>query len=199
MIFVTLLSIIYTPLVVQNIIKRARKRSPTQKRALQWLNAANELRILLCIHGPQNSKSAINFMEISRGPTDPGIRVYVTDMIELTDKITATLARGEGTEGVTVTDPEVVRMREEVTSAVKCYLEEDREGISVRRMMALSTLNNMHQDICMLAEDLLASLIVLPFHKDQEDDGSLVIAKAGFRNVNRKVIEVNLILTPLLS
>ncbi|KAM7509041.1 hypothetical protein LguiA_019494 [Lonicera macranthoides] len=188
MIFVTLLSIIYTPLVVQNIIKRARKRSPTQKMALQWLNAANELRILLCIHGPQNSKSAINFMEISRGPTDPGILVYVTDMIELTDKITATMARGQGSEGVTVTDPEVVRMREEVTSAVKCYLEEDREGISVRRMMALSTLNNMHQDICMLAEDLLASLIILPFHKDQEDDGSLAVAKAGFRNVNRKIL-----------
>lgn len=157
LVFVTFLTIIYTPVVVAKIIERARKRSPTQKMALQWLNPTNELRILLCIRSPQNVFSAINFMEISRGPANPGIMVYLTDMIELTDKIAATLTQGRGVgagvgvDAVTVTDPAVVEMREKISKDVHAYLSEDCEGINLQRMMALSTINNMHQDISILA------------------------------------------------
>lgn len=157
LVFVTFLTIIYTPVVVAKIIERARKRSPTQKMALQWLNPTNELRILLCIRSPQNVFSAINFMEISRGPANPGIMVYLTDTIELTDKIAATLTQGRGVgagvgvDAVTVTDPAVVEMREKISKDVHAYLSEDCEGINLQRMMALSTINNMHQDISILA------------------------------------------------
>ncbi|KAA8515667.1 hypothetical protein F0562_018722 [Nyssa sinensis] len=188
MIFATFLTIIYTPLVVANIIERARKRSPTQRMTLQWLDPLHELRILLCLHGPQNVPSAINFMEISRGPVEPGIRVYVTEMVELTDRIAATLAKGEGMDALTVTDQTVVNMREEVTNAVKASLNENGEGIHLQRMLALATINNMHQDICILAENLLVSLVILPFHKDQQADGKLKPGHSGFRHVNRKVI-----------
>ncbi|KAG8375651.1 hypothetical protein BUALT_Bualt10G0122400 [Buddleja alternifolia] len=188
MIFATFLTIFYTPLVVANIIKRARKRSPTQRMALQWLNPSNELRILLCLHGPENVSSAINFMGISRGPADPGIIVYLTDMIELTDKIAATLTHSEGVDNVGVTDPMVVEMREEISNGVDKYLNEDGDGISVKRMLALSTLNSMHQDVCILAEDLMVSLIILPFHKQQEDGGRLNMGHSGFRHVNRKIL-----------
>ncbi|KAL3818970.1 hypothetical protein ACJIZ3_004875 [Penstemon smallii] len=188
MVFASFFTIIYTPLVVANIIQRARKRSPTQRMALQWLSPSNELRVLLCLHGPQNVSSATNFMGISRGPADPGIIVYLTDMIELTDKIAATLAHSEGVDAVTVTDPTVVEMRKQINEAVNTYMNEDGDGITVRRMLALSTLNNMHQDVCILAEDLMVSLMILPFHKQQEAGGRLNLGHSGFRHVNRKVL-----------
>lgn len=92
LLFTTILTTIYAPLVVASIIKRARKHAPTQRMALQWLSPSNELRVLLCLHGPQHIASAANFMGIVRGPSDPGIMVYLADMIELTDRIAATLA-----------------------------------------------------------------------------------------------------------
>ncbi|CAK9168696.1 unnamed protein product [Ilex paraguariensis] len=188
MVFVTILTIIYTPFVVGNIIERARKRSPTQLMALQWLNPSNELRILQCLHGPQNLQSAISVIEISRGPADPGIMVYLTDMIELTESIAATLVHSQGVDAVTVTDQAVVNMREQITNAVGAYLGADGEGISLRRMLALSTMNSMHNDICILAEDLMVSLIILPFHKDQDTYGRLNGGHSRFRHVNRKVL-----------
>ncbi|XP_059645605.1 cation/H(+) antiporter 28 [Cornus florida] len=188
MVFASILTIIYTPLVVANIIERARKRSPTQRMALQWLNPSSELRIMLCLHGPQNVPCAINFMEISRGPVEPGIMVYLTDMIELTDKVAATLSHGDATESVSVTDKTVIARREQITNAVKTHLEEDGKGISIQRMLSLATINNMYQDICIRAEDLLASLIILPFHKDQQTDGRFNAGHSGFRHVNRKVL-----------
>ncbi|VFQ88868.1 unnamed protein product [Cuscuta campestris] len=188
-VFVSFLTIVYTPLVVAKIIKWARKRSPTQRMALQWLNAADELRILLCLRGKQNVSCAINLMEISRGAPDPGIMIYLTDMIELTDRVAATVTSGN-TDVVTVTDPEVVQMREEIKCSVEEYISElgNSEGIKVKQMMALSTLNSMHQDVCILAEDLMVHLIVMPFHKNPTPDGKLDAGHAGFRHVNRKVL-----------
>ncbi|KAL2517847.1 Cation/H(+) antiporter 28 [Abeliophyllum distichum] len=188
MVFVTFLTIVYLPFVVTNIIDRARKRSPTQRMALQWHSPANELRILLCMHGSQSVSSATNFMDISRGPAEPGIMVFLTDVIELTDRIAATLTHSQGADGLTVTDPIVVEMREQITNAVNDYLNKDGDGINVRRMLALSTMNGMQQDICILAEELMVSLIVLPFHKQQEAGGRLNMGLSGFRHVNRKVL-----------
>lgn len=187
MVISTLLTVVYAPLIVAKIIERARKQSPTQRMALQWLHPTNELRILLCLRGSQNVMSAINFMEICRGPVDPGIMVYITDMVELTEQIAATLTHGQGLDGVAVTDPDVVEMREQITNTIDAYLSENKDGISHQRMLALSTINNMHQDVCILAEDLQVSLIVLPFHKQQEADGRLNAGHSGFRHVNRKV------------
>ncbi|EXB32772.1 hypothetical protein L484_012501 [Morus notabilis] len=75
MIIVIFFTVVHAPLVVAQIIKRARKRKPTHHMALQLLDPTNELRILLCLHEPQNVPRTINFMEISRGTADPGIVV----------------------------------------------------------------------------------------------------------------------------
>lgn len=186
MVFVTLLTIIYTPTVVEKIIERARKRTPTQRMALQWHHPGAELQVLICVHGTQNVQSAINLMEICQGPPEPGIMVYLTDMVELTDKIASTLAHeADGT--LTVTDPEVVEMRDSITRIIEEYLDEGGEGVGLRRMIALSTMINMHKDIIILGEDLMISMIILPFHKEQDADGRLNAGNPGFRNINRKV------------
>lgn len=119
--------------------------------------------------------------------------MYVTDMVELTDKIAATLVHG-GDGAVAVMDAEVVEMREEVTRAVEGYVaaaaaeEGGQCGVGVKRMVAVATMNNMHQDVCILAEDLMVSLIVMPFHKEEQvGDGRLGVGHSGFRHVNRKV------------
>lgn len=155
--------------------------------ALQWLDPSNQLKILLCLHGPQNITPTLNFLEISRGTANPGVVVYVTDMIELTDQIAATLVQNEGIDTVTVTDKAVMEMREEITTAVQSYVDENGGGITLKRMLALSTFSGMPQDICILAEDLMISLIILPFHKRQLEDGTLDGGHPGFRYVNRKV------------
>ncbi|XP_021740861.1 cation/H(+) antiporter 28-like [Chenopodium quinoa] len=182
-----LLKIVYIPMVAQYIIQRARKRLPKQPLALQWHNPTEELRILLCFHGPENVPCAINFMEISKGTGDPGILVYATDMVELTYQIADTLVPGE-IDSVEVTDSKVIRIREQITTALQEYIQNNGDGITLRRAMALATYNTMHQKICNLAEDSIISLIVLPFHNGPPIDEHTDSKLAGFRYVNRKVL-----------
>ncbi|GAB4828070.1 hypothetical protein Ancab_034985 [Ancistrocladus abbreviatus] len=187
MILAMILMIVYVPLVAV-YIGRAKKRTPKQRMALQWHDPSQELHILLCLHGPHNVPSATTFMEISQGAADPGIVVYATDMVELTDQIAATLAPGEGIDAVTVTDKSVIQMRHQITSELQEYVEESGVGVTLRRMLALSTFSNMHQDVCILAENSIVSLIVLPFHKGLQADGKMDTGHAGLRYVNRKVL-----------
>lgn len=188
MVILVFLSVIHTPFVVKHIIERARKRVPVQRMTLQWLDPLSELRILLCLHGTHNLESDISLMEISRGKPAPGLFVHVTDMIELTEKIASTLVPGEGVDNMTITDNSVTEMRDEITRAFQTHINENVDGgIMLSRMLVLSTFNSMPHDISVLAEDLMVSLILLPFHKRVKADGTLDEGHPGFRYVNRKV------------
>ena len=182
-------TVVHAPAVVAHIIKRARRKVPTRRMSLQLLDPSSELRILLCLHGPDNISASINFMEISRGKSDPGILVYVTEMIELNDHIAVTVERGEGVETTNVKDKEVMEMRDQITSSFQAYINEDGDGVTLKRTVAVSTINKMAQDICTLAEDLMIALIILPFHKIQCKDGKLDGGNQGFRYVNRKLLK----------
>lgn len=188
MVFSILFTIIHAPLIVAKIIERARKRSPTQRMAIQGLHPSNELKILLCLRDCEHVATTINLMEISRGLAEPGILVFLTDMVELTDKVAVTLSHNQGNE-ITISDPEIKKMRENIDNSFKMYMnEQEGEGIQLKRKLALATIHNMHQDICILAEDLLVSFIILPFHKQTERiDGKLNNGHSGFRHINRKV------------
>ncbi|KAK6261027.1 hypothetical protein SCA6_015501 [Theobroma cacao] len=188
MVIVVFLTIVHTPFLVKHIIERARQRVPIHRMALQWLDPSSELRILLCVHGPHNLPSTINLMEISRGTPEPGLLVYVTDMIELTEQLAATLVQGEGVDSMTITDKSVTEMRDQIGHAFQAYIDDNGGGITLSRMLALSTFSGMAQDLSVLAEDLMVSLILLPFHKRLNADGTLDGGHPGFRYVNRKLL-----------
>lgn len=61
-------------------------------------------------------------------------------------------------------------------------------GITIRQVTAVSAFANMHEDICNCAEDVRASLVVLPFHKFQRIDGKMITKKHGLRSVNAKTL-----------
>ncbi|KAE8702025.1 DNA-directed RNA polymerase II subunit RPB11 [Hibiscus syriacus] len=186
MVFVFFLSIVHTPFVVKHIIERARQLVPVQRMTLQCLDPTSELRILLCVHGPHNVPSCINPMEVTRGQPNPGLRVYVTDMVELTEKLAETLEQEEGTDNMVTTDKSVIEMREQITRAFRSYVDENTIGITLGRSHVLSTISGMVRDLTMMADDLMVTLILLPFHKSLNADRTHDSGSPAFRYVNRK-------------
>jgi len=192
MVIATFLTALPASTIVASIIKRAKKRVPTHRLALQMLDPASELRILLCVHGPQNAPASINLVEITKGTAGTGIVVYVTDMIELTAEISDPLERDEAVHTATVKDREVMELRDQVTNSFQAYVADNDDCITLKRTMTLSTITSMPQEICALAEDLMIALIILPFHRSQREDKRLDGGNAGFRYVNRKVLRTSI-------
>ncbi|RZC60603.1 hypothetical protein C5167_022373 [Papaver somniferum] len=192
------LSISVIPYIMKFVIQKAQMELTHPLMALQWFDSNSELRMLVGIHGHQNVPTTINLMEISRGSGSPCISVYLTDLIEMNDKHSAVFipdyqeddcpsSAAAVDANVTMADESVVNMRDQITNMILTYVQKSGGGVNVHRLLAISKFSNMHQDIYNLAEAVQASLIILPYHRNQRKDGKMGNIHHGFRHVNRKV------------
>eukprot|EP01018_Ginkgo_biloba_P006083 Gb_02807 [translate_table: standard] len=177
---------ITTPIVTA-INKPARKPVPYKDRKIERDKAENELRIVACLHGTRSIPAIINLIEASRGIGKPALRLYIMRLVELSERSSAIMMvhkskkngrpcwnhnRGEGDQ----------------IAAVAFEAYEQLSKVAVRPMTAISAFRDMHEDICNIAHQKRAAMIILPFHKYQRVDGVLECVNMGFRTVNLKVL-----------
>ncbi|CAN0910404.1 Cation/H(+) antiporter 18 [Linum grandiflorum] len=177
---------ITTPLVLA-VYKPARKsRRPDYKhRTIERNNTDSQLRILACFHSTRNIPSMINLLESSRGVQKvERLCVYALHLMELSERSSAILmvhkARKNGLPFWNKGDSN------QVVVAFEAF--QQLSNVSVRPMTAISSMSNMHEDICATAERKRAALIILPFHKQQRFDGVLETTRSELRWVNRRVL-----------
>ncbi|XP_057970968.1 cation/H(+) antiporter 20 [Malania oleifera] len=191
---------ITTPIVMA-IYKPARGGATRTRRKLEQdlsgseTSSTDNLRILSCVHGPGNVPSLINLVESTRSTNKNSfLRLYIVRLVELTERSSSIMmvqrVRRNGL-------PFVNRFRRDelhdrVAIAFQAYGQLGR--VSVRATTAISALPTMHEDICHVAEEKRAAMIVLPFHKQYWRGGSGDESLSenmgnGWREVNRRVLE----------
>lgn len=181
---------ITTPLVVAVYKPARRTRIVDYKhRTIERKNSKAQFRILACFHSARNIPSMINLFEASRGiRNSEGVRVYAMHLMELSERSSAILmvhkARNNGlpfwNKGRQLDSDHIV---------VAFEAFQQLSQVSVRPMTAISSMTDMHEDICTTAERKKAAIIILPFHKHQRLDGSLETTRSDIRWVNQKVLE----------
>jgi hypothetical protein len=177
---------ITTPLVTA-IYKPARKAVPYKHRKIQREKPEDELRILACLHGTRNIPAMINLIEASRGIRKPALRLYIMHLVELSERSSAIMmvhkARKNGL-------PFWNRNRcqqDQIVVAFEAYGQLSK--VTVRPMTAISPIQDMHEDICNIADQKRIAMIILPFHKYQRVDGVLESVSLGFGTVNQRVLK----------
>ncbi|CAL5023892.1 unnamed protein product [Urochloa decumbens] len=190
-IFMVAVNVAVTPMVGMGIASWARRSVQWRLMGLQHHDPSTELRLVAGLHGPQDVPTLAHLMEALRWGGGGGeLAVYAVDMVQMTDQTAAAMVRGGGFDGVTVVDEEVSEMRKLIGESLDAYQAEAGEGVKVRRLLALSSFPDMHSDICICAEDAMAALVLLPFHKAQRPDGAMDTGHPGFRLVNQKVLQL---------
>ena len=82
--------------------------------------------------------------------------------------------QGWGFNGVIVVNQEVSEMRKLIAEVLDAYQAKCGGGVKVRwRLLALLSFLDMHSDICICVENVMAVLVLLHFHKAQWLDGSM--------------------------
>ena len=128
------------------------------RRSVQWRlmelqhhDPSGGLRLVVGLHGPQDVSTLVCLMEALRCGGE--LVAYTADMVQLTDQTAAAIVKGRGFDGVTVVDEEVSEMRKLIGEALDAYQAEcgGPEGMRVRRLLALSSFPDMHNDICICA------------------------------------------------
>ncbi|KAK7267620.1 hypothetical protein RIF29_20298 [Crotalaria pallida] len=164
----------------------SRKYAGYQRRNILYLKPNTELRIVACIHKPCHISPIRNFLELLSPTTTNPMVVDVMHLMEL----------------VGMTSPIFISHRNQIISSSSQHLysediivtfslfEHEYAGVAtVNAYTAISPFTFMHDDICYLAVDRVASFIVLPFHIRWGEDGIVESDDNNIRSLNSKVLE----------
>ncbi|KAK9989232.1 hypothetical protein SO802_029471 [Lithocarpus litseifolius] len=180
---------ITTPLVMA-VYKPAKRMSKAyyKYRKIERNDSNTLLRILTCFHSTTNIPAMINLIEASRGTEKEGLRVYALHLMELSERPSAIrMVHKARKNGLPFWNKGWHSDHNQIVVAFEAFRQLSR--VSIRPMTAISPLNNIHEDICTSAERERASIIILPFHKQQRFDGALEVTRNDYRWVNRRVLE----------
>ncbi|XP_021910828.1 cation/H(+) antiporter 4-like [Carica papaya] len=182
-----LISSYILPILVKMVYDPSRKYTGYQKRDIIHLKPNSELRILACIHRPDNIAPMINLLEASCPTKDNPVDVYVLHLIELIGQASPLFISHQiqkkkvGTKSYS----------DNVIISFNNFQKNFWGLVSVSTFTSISSLECMYEDACTLALDKLTSLILLPFHRTWSIDGSIVISDNNMiRNLNCSVLGV---------
>lgn len=146
----------------------------------------SELRILACVHRHDEALAAIKLLEVSNPTRESPISAYALNLVELLGRASPLLINHSlGQKGSSSSS------RSQPTIDSFTYLETQNRGlVNVQVFTAFSLPKYMHQDICSLAFDKMASLIILPFHRKWNYQGQMILDSSMFRSINRFVLEM---------
>ncbi|KDP45758.1 hypothetical protein JCGZ_17365 [Jatropha curcas] len=172
------------PVIVRKLYDPSRKYAGYQKRNIMNLKPDSELRILMCLHSPDDITSAINLLDAS-GPTrDSPMTVTILHLIKLIGRAYPIFI----SHNIQIKS-DIASYSDNIIVSFNQYQQRKMGAVSVNTFTAVSPPKLMHEDICTLALDKLTSLIVLPFHRNWSIDGSLVSEDISIRALNYNILE----------
>ncbi|KAJ4966910.1 hypothetical protein NE237_018759 [Protea cynaroides] len=168
------------------LVRRERRSTTFKHVGLEWQKPDNELRILACVHGPRHVSTMAGIIAASTGP-HKAITPYVMHLVELTGRNRAYVLYHTRDERDSGYDEHYGgNDAVEICHSIDALAAET--GIIVNLATAVSPYDTMHEDVCLGAVNVRASIILLPFHKQQRIDGKMEIDKEGIRTTNQNVL-----------
>ncbi|KAK7412257.1 hypothetical protein VNO78_03708 [Psophocarpus tetragonolobus] len=188
MVIVTLIMTAIISPIVTLIYKPRKRLVPYKRRTMQNSRLDTELRVLVCIHTPRNVPTLVNLLEATYPNKRSPICAYVLHLVELTGRASAMLVvhanRQSGGPALNKTQAQT----DHIITAFQNF-EENVDHAQVQPLTTISPYSTMHEDICNLAVDKRASIIIIPFHKQQTVDGEMEDTIPAFRMVNHNLLQ----------
>ncbi|KAL1559743.1 Cation/H(+) antiporter 15 [Salvia divinorum] len=181
-IIATVMTSVISP-IITTIYKPAKKFAPYNRRTIQQAKSDGEFRVLVCVHTPKNVPTIINLLEASHPTKKSPICTYVLHLVELTGRSSAMLVVHSG-------QPAANRTQAQSNHIIHAFenFQHNIGFISINPLTAISPYSTMHEDICQVAEDKRAALIIIPFHKQLTVDGGMEAANPALRTINQNVL-----------
>lgn len=187
MVMMALFTTFITTPTVMAVYKPARKAAPYKHRTIQRRDLDTELRMLACFHSTRNIPTIINLIESSRGIRKRGrLCIYAMHLMELSERSSAiSMVHKARSNGLPFWNKKADD-QDQTVIAFEAYGQ--LRSVTVRPMTAISSLDNIHEDICTSAHQKRVAMILIPFHKHQRLDGSMESLGHAFHAVNQRVL-----------
>ncbi|KAL2558304.1 Cation/H(+) antiporter 15 [Forsythia ovata] len=175
---------IITPLI-KFMYDPSKQRVPLKRRTIQHAKRDAELRILVCLQNQDGVPSIINILEASDATEESPIAVIAVLLEEVVGRANPLLVAHQSTR---ILQPSNSKSSH-IINALRQYELCNERCVTVQSFSAISHAETMHEDICRVALDQNATIVILPFHKHWEIDGSIGLVNRSIQTMNIKVLE----------
>ncbi|XP_031247705.1 cation/H(+) antiporter 4-like [Pistacia vera] len=174
------------PMLVKNLYDPSKKYAGYNKRNLMALKLHSPLPIVTCIHLPDDVGSTINLLDVAWSSRDSPMIVNVLHLMKLRGQSTPIFISHDKTKNLHDSSH-----YENIIASFDKFEGNNWGAASVNAFTAISSPDFMHEDVCTLALDKTASLIILPFHRRWYIDGSVESDDKYIRTLNSRVLEMS--------
>ncbi|KAA8542521.1 hypothetical protein F0562_023673 [Nyssa sinensis] len=181
----TALATVAVPICVRKLYDPSRKYAGYQKRNILHSKHDSVLHIVACIHNPHNTAAIINLLDLSGPTTERPVMIHLLHLIELRGR-TSPIFISHQIQKKTVSNRSY---SEDVILAFSRYEKHHQGAVMAQAFTAISPREFMHEDICTLALNKLAALVVIPFHLKWAIDGSVISEDQALRTLNCKILD----------
>ncbi|KAF5738428.1 cation/H(+) antiporter 15-like [Tripterygium wilfordii] len=156
-----------------------------RQNTIQHAKYNSDFRILVCIHHHDNIPTIINLLEVSHASEESHVITIALVLVELAGRTTPLLvshrAQTRTFESTSSTTGQIV-------NALRRYEQYNQGCAMVESFTSISSYATMHGDICRLALDKRANIVIMPFHKQWAIDGSVGSIHRPIQNLNINVL-----------
>ncbi|WJZ89179.1 hypothetical protein VitviT2T_008414 [Vitis vinifera] len=155
------------------------------RKSIMYPKHDSEFRILVCIHNEHNVSTIINLLEASHATKSSPISIVALCLMELTGSSSSVLesydSKKKLTSGVTHLG--------HIINAFNYYEQHNHGRVTVQHFTAIAPYSSMHTDICAIALEMRANIVIVPFHKQMAFGGTEEATATSIKTVNLNVID----------
>ncbi|XP_004974496.1 cation/H(+) antiporter 15 [Setaria italica] len=161
-----------TASMVKRIYHPEEKYVAYQRRTVQHKKLGEELRVLACVHSQADVEPMLALLDASSPTPLSPVAVYLLHLAPLAGLTTSVLRSFK--HGDRNCAPSGSTHSERIVNAFQLFVQQRPLGsASLLPYVCIAPYATMHDDVCAIALDKRATLIVVPFHKRLAIDGSV--------------------------
>ncbi|KAG7559708.1 Cation/H+ exchanger [Arabidopsis thaliana x Arabidopsis arenosa] len=164
------------PTALAGLYDPKRKYVGYQKKNIMNLKPNSDLRILTCVHKPENISAAISFLQLLPST----IVVTVLHLVKLVGKIVPVVISHQSKSKRVVTNSYI-------HTAHLAFSQ--LESVTMTMFTALTHENLMHDEICKLALEQVTSIIIVPSGRKWTIDGTFESEDEAIRRLNESLLQ----------
>ncbi|XVF40803.1 hypothetical protein PTKIN_Ptkin01aG0145500 [Pterospermum kingtungense] len=185
MLSVVIVTAIITPII--KILYDPSKLLLSVKRSTIHLSKRDlELQFLVCLHKAENLPTIMNILEVSHASEESPVAVTSMVLVELVGRSSPLLVPSQRRRGMFRTNSSTV---DQVFNALSRYEKRNVGCVTIQSYTSISHIQTMHNDICRMALEKRANLVIVPFHKQRTIDGQIESSSRPIQNLNINVLE----------
>jgi hypothetical protein len=175
------------PVLVKYLYHPSRKYAGYQKRNIMHCRRNEELRVLACIHMPDDIAAITKLLEVSCPSSERPLAIYVLHLIELIGRDSPIFISHQMQKKIVSNNSSY---SENIILAFNHFKQHNPGVVLVNIFTTISLPKFMHEDICMLGLDKLTYLIILPFHRKWSIDSLVDSEDSTIRTLNCSMLEL---------